>query len=563
MLRGEGISRADVFDVPVEQIIAEGRIILVALALGTIALAPDLLAPSGTQALAVVAAYAGLAVAQAAIRIWRFPGWMTGYAVHALDVGFLLALGALTEARISPLFALFMFFVLLAASLRWNWQAVVATAGLLALAIWGASAVQAARTGAPDAVGSSMPFVRGLYVLMAGAMLAYSSAVRERRREQLTRLTQWPGPDPAQTQSPSLANMLAHCAAAIEAPRVLVLWEEAEEPFVNVAIWQRGEYAHTREMAGAFGNFVRSRQQAGCAFWTDDAASTFAAMPEGPVRLDAPIVDDTLIKVFGIRSVASAPFTGISCSGRVFILDRDSWSGFQLQLIQIIGSRIGNALDRQIMQSDANEAAAERERTRLTRDLHDGLLQSLTAAGLQIKLLADGANGETRTRLEMVRQLLAAEQRRVRDFVRKAPSSVARDTDVPLGLSLTEALSEIARHWDCAASLTVDPPEATVPATLCVHLSLMLAEAIANAVRHGHASSVRVAIKRSRQDVTVHVRDDGHGFNGAVFSHSDRDLAEAGVGPFSLRDRVRELGGLLGVASSPAGVDLQIQLPLT
>src|SRR5262249_32773567 len=174
--------------------------------------------------------------------------------------------------------------------------------------------------------------------------------------------------------------------------------EEAEEPFVDVAIWQNGRYKHTREMSGAFGNFVRSTQHVGSAFWTDDANSRFAAMPNGPVFLKAPIINEVLIKTFAIRSVASGAFVGASCRGRVFVLDRDSWSDFQLRLIEITASRMGNALDRQIMQTEAKEAVAERERLRLTRDLHDGLLQSLTAAGLQMKLIVDSAGDEIRTR---------------------------------------------------------------------------------------------------------------------------------------------------------------------
>jgi signal transduction histidine kinase len=363
--------------------------------------------------------------------------------------------------------------------------------------------------------------------------------------------------------SPNLANMLAHCAEAIEAPRVLVLWEESEEPFVNVGLWEHDEYKQTREMSGAFGQFVRAKSYADAAFWTDEAASTFADTPEGPVQLKTPILDESLIKAFAIRSVGTAPFVGSACRGRVFVLDRDSWSDFQLHLIQIIASRLANALDRQIMQTEARSAAAERERTRLTRDLHDGLLQSLTAAGLQIKLLADSEEGERRTRLEVIRQLLNGEQRRIRDFVRKTPSRAQQAAEVPLGLSLQEVLSETARQWNCATSLTVDPPEATAPAPLCVHLSLMLAEAVANAVRHGQASRVRVAIRRGHKYITVGVHDDGLGFKGATFSHDDEDLVAAGIGPFSLQERVRELGGLLGVKSSPAGVDLQIRLPLS
>ena len=560
LLYRERIGRADVLDAPTERMIAEGRLILAALSLAAVIINPDLLKPHRTVAFEVLIAYAVFAIALVALRVWRFPRPTAGYAVHTLDIAFQVALSAVTAARASPVLSFFTFFVLLAASLRWDWHSVMVTAVALVIALWGTIALQGTGGNGTD-TSPQMAIVRGVYVVMTGAMLAYYSAVRERRREQLTRLTQWPGPDRSQIDRPNLATLLAHCAQALETPRVLVLWEEAEEPFVNVVIWQNDKYQHTREMSGAFGNFVRSKQYVGSAFWTDDANSRFVVMPNGPVFLKAPIIDEALIETFAIRSVASAAFVGASCRGRMFVLDRDSWSDFQLQLIEITASRMGNALDRQIMQAQAKQAVAERERARLTRDLHDGLLQSLTAVGLQIKLITESASDEIRTRLDVVRQLLLGEQRRIRDFVRRMPPHAEPEADVPMDRSLQEVLAEITKHWDCSAKLIVDPPEAMVSSTLCAHLSLMLAEAVANAVRHGHASIIRVSIMKTDQEVTVHVRDDGRGFDGATFIRDDKELAEAGVGPFSLRARVHELGGRLAVKSSPAGVDLEFSYP--
>ena len=142
---------------------------------------------------------------------------------------------------------------------------------------------------------------------------------------------------------------------------MLVLWEESEEPFVNVAIWHNGEYRHRREMAGAFGDFVRSEQYAAAAFLTDDATSRFVVLASGPVRLKTAIVADDLVRTFQIRSVATAPFVATRCNGRVFVLDRRSWSDFQLLLTTILASRIGIELDRQLLQIQAEEASAVSE----------------------------------------------------------------------------------------------------------------------------------------------------------------------------------------------------------
>src|SRR5262245_60134393 len=176
LLRGEKIVPADVFDAPVERIIAEGRLILAALSLFAVYLNPDLLARYDKGSFETVVAYAAFALTLVVMRIWRFPGSSAGYLVHAIDIGFLFVLSAMTEARATPFLAFFAFFVLLAASVRWNWQGVMATAALLALAVWTTGIVLAYSIGSV----SNFAFIRGIYVLMTGAMLAYSSAVRER-----------------------------------------------------------------------------------------------------------------------------------------------------------------------------------------------------------------------------------------------------------------------------------------------------------------------------------------------------------------------------------------------
>ena len=120
LLRGEYVIGADLLDSPAENIIAQGRVTLAALSLFAAWIAPELLAPGYSAAFKLLITYAVVAVAIVAIRIWRFPGRVAGYAAHAIDIGFLLGLGILTEARATPLFAFFGFFVLLSASVRWD-----------------------------------------------------------------------------------------------------------------------------------------------------------------------------------------------------------------------------------------------------------------------------------------------------------------------------------------------------------------------------------------------------------------------------------------------------------
>jgi signal transduction histidine kinase len=564
ILLGEKIAPADVFDAHSEDVIAEGRIILCALSLLAIWLDPGQLGDSPT-ATPVLIAYSALALALVAIPFWKFPGPVAGYLVHAADIGFLAALVILSHARPGPFFALFTLVILLAAALRWDWQGVMGTGAVLAVIMLavGAVASQSAPASTSDGLALNGAIVRGVNLIAAGGFLAYFSALRVRRRDQLSKLADWPGPDPSHMSSPSLATVLSHCARTLEVPRVLVVWEEVDEPFVNVAVWKDNVYKHTREIAGGLDDFLRSKHYSDSIFVTTNVRAGFVGMQGGTARLQTPIMNEELIRRFQIRSVGTAPFVGILCRGRVFILDRGSWGDFLLLLIKFVASRIGMELDRQILQRQTEEAAAARERIRLTRDLHDGILQSLTAARFQLKLLTDGQRDEdAQSRLDTIKQLLNNEQIRIRDFVRQTLPKSDAGTELVLSRDLRRVVSELGELWECTTSLSVDPQDASVPAKLSAHLSLMLAEAVSNAVRHGEASTVRIGIRKTNEHLAIQIQDDGHGIIDSACKHDHKEHADVALGPVSLRGRVVALGGSLDVRSSPLGTELQIRMPL-
>jgi signal transduction histidine kinase len=564
ILLGEKIAPADVFDAHSERVIAEARIILCALSLLAIWLDPGQLgdSPTATQ---VLIAYSALALALLAIPFWKFPGSVAGYLVHAADIGFLAALVILSQARPGPFFALFTLFILLAAALRWDWQGVLGTGAALAVIMLavGVIASRSAPASTSDSFALNGAIVRGVNLIAAGGFLAYFSALRVRRRDQLSKLADWPGPDPSHMSSPSLATVLSHCARTLEVTRVLVVWEEVDEPFVNVAVWKDNVYEHTREIAGGLDDFLRSKHCSDSIFVTTNVRSGFVDMKGGAARLKTPIIDEELIGRFQIRSVGTAPFVGTLCRGRVFILDRGSWGDFLLLLIKFVASRIGMELDRQILQRQTEEAAAARERIRLTRDLHDGILQSLTAARFQLKLLTDGQRDEdAQSRLDTIKQLLNNEQIRIRDFVRQTLPKSDAGTELVLSRDLRRVVSELGELWECTTSFSVDPQDASVPAKLGAHLSLMLAEAISNAVRHGRASTIRVGMRKTNEHLAIEIQDNGHGITGSDCRYDHKEPADPGLGPVSLRGRVVELGGSLDIRSSLLGTELQIRVPL-
>jgi signal transduction histidine kinase len=139
----------------------------------------------------------------------------------------------------------------------------------------------------------------------------------------------------------------------------------------------------------------------------------------------------------------------------VFIFDRSNWSDDDLLLTEIIASRTGTELDRQVAQRRNEEAIASRERMRLTRDLHDGVLQSLTAAALQLNLAEEALDQDRKSRLDLVKRLLAKEQRRIREFVDEIFSKPSAEKYTILGRDLQRQLEEAAQYWNCTTSLSV------------------------------------------------------------------------------------------------------------
>jgi len=204
------------------------------------------------------------------------------------------------------------------------------------------------------------------------------------------------------------------------------------------------------------------------------------------------------------------------------------------------------------------------ERTRLARELHDGVLQSLTGAALQLEAvtrLSDQDPQSVRERLREVQDLIAHEQRELRTWIQgmkgASPTAMASHAD------LTAALDTLCRRvmrWGPRVELT-GPTEGAISRTLGDQVYRLVEESLSNVARHAHAQVARVEIRISANDVRIVVEDDGCGFP----YHGRYDLAalnSRGLGPVSLKERVGSLDGDLVLTSTLSGSRLDISLPL-
>lgn len=199
------------------------------------------------------------------------------------------------------------------------------------------------------------------------------------------------------------------------------------------------------------------------------------------------------------------------------------------------------------------------ERTRMSRDMHDTLLQNLVASTLQCEAVAaDPSIGSPQ-----VREQIRGVRERIEESIRDARRAIA---DLRESTANTQDLVSSLRATVAAAtrgtSLTVD---FTVQGRLmsCLpevqrQLIAIAREAVTNVVRHAHASRVCVELCSERVLLALTIADDGTGFD--VGATSRKAVAYGLVG---MRERAESVGGSVTLVSSPgSGTSLEVRIPL-
>ena len=540
------LASSGILDVPAERVIAQSRFVLCLITLLVTHLQPVQPSQYASAATLILMAYTIFAAGLVALTYHRFVAPTTQRLIHVTDIAIITLLLFLTDGATSPSFVLFILVLLAAVFRRWNWQAVLVTAIAFGLALLMANIIWGTIANAEglerDLITRSI--VPSSCLVIIGALLAYVSASREGSRARIEQLVQPLG-------KKNLQDILAYAALVAKARGIVVVWEEAEEPYVYWGYWRHNCYREGRESPGVFGEVV-DPSLSNSAFLMDCASSKFVLSSTGPKQITSPAIHTDLVAKFAIGKVVTAAFSGTTCAGRVFVLEYSGDSDDFLILTNFIACRIGMRLDRLALQRQAEVAIATNEKMRLTQDLHDGVLQSLTAAALQLDLV--DKSRDSVSRLAVVKQLVAKEQLRIRKFVDQTYVKSILSPDVVVETNdLQQVVEDAGRYWNCTTSFSVAPESVTIAQALANELSFLLSEAVANAVRHAGASRVDVAIEGANEHFRIKVRDNGNGYESPVRHEHEK--------PASIRKRVSALGGSLSVETLSNGTVLAIQVP--
>ncbi len=203
----------------------------------------------------------------------------------------------------------------------------------------------------------------------------------------------------------------------------------------------------------------------------------------------------------------------------------------------------------------------EEEWSRLSRELHDEIGQTLTALRIEIS----GALAALRTepdaaeqRLEEARLLAERTVETVRNISLLLRPSLLDD----LGLepALQSLVEEFNRRGAIACDFAGEEPATALPDSHRTCIYRVVQEALTNCARHSQARNVTVRLWQSGGEIHVEIHDDGKGFPAGPPGGSKE---RTGLGILGMRERVAALGGVLAIESAPgSGTRVSAQLPL-
>ncbi len=202
-------------------------------------------------------------------------------------------------------------------------------------------------------------------------------------------------------------------------------------------------------------------------------------------------------------------------------------------------------------------AAAQRERNKISRDLHDGTIQSLYAIQLGLghtveRLAADPSRAGSG--LSAVRRELDTVIAEIRQFITaEAEAEPAAGLSAVLGALRERMPSGTATRIDVRCDPKAD---GRLTANQSVQLANVAREALSNSLRHAAAKRIEIHLNSEPEAVALTVTDDGAGFD-------PKAPPRTGLGLGGMKARAQELRGTIEIRSAPGeGTQVTVRVPV-
>jgi signal transduction histidine kinase len=269
----------------------------------------------------------------------------------------------------------------------------------------------------------------------------------------------------------------------------------------------------------------------------------------------------------GAKLLAVTIESGGRPTGRVLLANphpsRKRFSTGDLRWLEHIVRQIGPPLENVFLLRSLRTHAVESERSRISRDLHDGILQTLLSLKIQLNVLRqrlpERPLEQTCADLASLQKTVQQESDELRRFVTDLRPVRVESADMR---ELMQGFAERFRlEHGLAVDLFVEARDLRVPDRICREIFQIYRESLHNVKKHAEASHVVVKLVQDEAKVSLVVDDNGRGFS---FSgrYTSEELDRLRLGPISIKERTRSVGGTLTVESNPGhGARLTVEIP--
>jgi len=483
----------------------------------------------------------------------------------AVDLTALAVLLAWSPSRTAAWFPYL--FVAYAAGVRWDLRWALGLCGILSAAFW----MRAYQTGELHGLGAPTSLGLGAAALASGGGLALLGHWGRRHAEEsafLTRLTATMQVE--QGMAESLRLMLQELALEFRCQCAMLAYRDVE--LERVFLW--------RVKAGLGERLVPENLPffRGPGYLLDDLTASVAwneldrdrrgfgwnGTNRQPLKV-LPFPEAAQEENPPWRSVMTSVFVQQGePAGRMFLLDgARPFAWRDLERFERSVASLAPPLENVYLLRHIRARAIEGERSRISRDLHDGILQTLLSIEMQLDVLRRklpaGAD-HAAAGLASLQQTVRNETAELRHLVTDLRPARVQSADL---VDLMRGFAERFRNDSgLGVDLLANSAEIQAPDRVCRELFQIYREALNNIKKHAKASHVVVKLSQDDSRVVLVVDDNGDGFSFAG-SFSGDELDRLRLGPISIKERARTVGGSLTVESSPGhGARLIIQIPL-
>jgi PAS domain S-box-containing protein len=218
------------------------------------------------------------------------------------------------------------------------------------------------------------------------------------------------------------------------------------------------------------------------------------------------------------------------------------FSGHDRILLETLGASAAIAIENAQLYDHARQAATAAERSRLARELHDAVSQTLFSASViaeSLPRLWERDPDKVRRGLEQLQRLTKGALAEMRTLLLELRPTALVDAE--LGDLLQQLTEAFAARTSVEVSLTVEG-QRSLPPEVQIALYRVTQEALNNVTKHARATQVTVSLRSQPKGVELRIRDDGRGF--------DPDRVRPGrLGLNILRERAEAIGATLQVTS--------------